>query len=140
MSIRYSTGVSVMLAGRVAVTVTFTSVTDEVPFAFVALTPNWYVPVAVVGVVLTVIADDALAVAADGVCVNGKVTRARPPADHDHLGVGLLGLVAVMVNELPAVIVCALDRVDRRRGRGLDGDGGRRRRGAARVVAPISER
>ena len=91
---------------QVAVTVTFTSVTDEVPFAFVALTPNWYVPVAVVGVVLTVIADDALAVAADGVCVNGRVAG-PPTCDHDQLGVGLLGLVAVMVNELPAVIVCA---------------------------------
>ena len=55
---------------------------------------------------LTVIADDALAVAADGVCVNGRVTG-PPTCDHDHLGVGLLGLVAVMVNELPAVIVCA---------------------------------
>src|SRR5262249_12911157 len=41
LPVRYSTGVSVTLTGRLAVTVTLTSVTDEVPLAFVALTPNW---------------------------------------------------------------------------------------------------
>src|SRR6478609_7024 len=51
--------------------------------------------------------DEAAAVPAAGVCVNARFAGLVSGSDHAQVGVGLLGLVAVMVNELPAVMVCA---------------------------------